>query len=151
MPVTAKMTCQEVMARGGGTLIPLCAGYDLLDAWPPPREKVQRIGIYGHGPEDCEHCAEAHRWLSTHYDDVEDAESIFLDGKGSEAIKLMAVASGNGADDPNAKWAAATPAGELTMTIDNPRAWGFFDPGEDYIVEIRKHVPNRGKRDGSNE
>lgn len=147
MAVIAKMRCDEVLSRGGGTLLPLCSAHDSLPAWPPPRGSITHIGIYGHGPEACDRCAEVAADLSQHYDNMSDAESVSMDGKGSEAIKLMAVPSGNGANDPNAKWAAATPHGELTMTINNPGAWGFFDPGAEYLVEIRKHVPSRGNRE----
>ena len=60
-------------------------------------------------------------------------------------VELNAVASG-GPDDPNQSFAAATPSGKLTMTIQNPAAFGFFEPGQEYVIEIRKAQPQKARR-----
>jgi len=52
---------------------------------------------------------------------------------GSAEIMLMAVYEKEG---PNRKWALATPMGQLTMTIDNPRAAAFFEQGRTYYIDI---------------
>jgi hypothetical protein len=46
---------------------------------------------------------------------------------------------------PNSEWATATPAGQLEMTIHNPAALRYFEPGEEYVVEIRKRMPQRAR------
>ncbi len=52
--------------------------------------------------------------------------------KGSGVVKLNAVSRG----DQNKDWASATPAGQITMTINNPPAFAFFRDrlGEDIAL-----------------
>jgi hypothetical protein len=52
-----------------------------------------------------------------------------------EQINCLAVADDS---ETNKAWSEATPAGQLTMTISNPGAQGFFQAGKEYIVEIRE-------------
>lgn len=59
-------------------------------------------------------------------------------------VELNAVGSG-GPDDPNQSFATATPSGKLTMTIQNPAAFGFFEPGQEYMIEIRKAQPQKAR------
>lgn len=62
-----------------------------------------------------------------------------------EQVRLDAVYS----DDPensNHLWSKWTPSGQLDMLITNPDALRFLQPGVEYIVEIRRHVPERGNR-----
>ena len=41
------------------------------------------------------------------------------------------------ADGPeNKEWFRATPAGWLSMTIDNPGAWGRFEQGGEYYIDF---------------
>ena len=54
-------------------------------------------------------------------------------GKGSEEVALGAVYG-----KENEPWSSATPSGVLNMTINNPSAMGFFEPGEHYILTIEK-------------
>ncbi len=60
-----------------------------------------------------------------------------------ESIELAAV-SAKGEDDPNRDWASATPTGHLTMTIQNPEAWGYVVPGAQYRVTIERIRGPRG-------
>ncbi len=39
-------------------------------------------------------------------------------------------------DDPNKSYSEATPSGELKMSITNRNAWGAFEPGKDYDLDI---------------
>lgn len=66
-----------------------------------------------------------------------------VEGKGSENFKLAVVRS-TGPDDPSNEWFEASPNGELTMTIQNPRGFGFVRAGEEYRVTIERW---RGPRD----
>lgn len=52
---------------------------------------------------------------------------------GGEEIGLTAV---YGKEGVNAEWSKATPTGDLSMTISNPDAQGYFVPGKDYYLDI---------------
>lgn len=39
-------------------------------------------------------------------------------------------------DGPNKSWSKATPSGEIRMTITNPEAVSFFEPGKEYFVDF---------------
>lgn len=52
-------------------------------------------------------------------------------GTSSDKVHLFAVYSSNPAS-PNHEWAVASPQGELTLTIANPKARGRFKPGQEY-------------------
>jgi hypothetical protein len=55
-----------------------------------------------------------------------------------ENIALSAVYAEDGI---NKQWASSTPCGQLTLTIDNPAAQGFFSAGKEYIVTVREAQP----------
>lgn len=40
--------------------------------------------------------------------------------------------------EENKRWAKYTPSGRLELTITNPAAFGFFEPGDEYLVTIEK-------------
>lgn len=65
--------------------------------------------------------------------------------KSQEDVVLEAVYSDD-PEDPNFTYSEATPQGSLTLTITNKDAFGFFEPGADYNIEIRKHVPTRSQK-----
>lgn len=50
----------------------------------------------------------------------------------SEQVELRAVYEGHG----NRSWAAATPAGTVSMQIDNKAAHGKFEVGKEYYVDF---------------
>lgn len=54
--------------------------------------------------------------------------------KTSEQVTLHAVYGKEGTD--NATWAKYTPSGSLSLTIDNPEAWGQFEVGEEYFIDV---------------
>lgn len=54
-----------------------------------------------------------------------------------EEVDLYAVFEQEG---ENKKWAQATPAGALRLTIDNPEAFGKFREGRDYFIDITAAV-----------
>ena len=71
------------------------------------------------------------------YKDEDDTEQY----PKTESIKLTAVV---GADGDNEDWAKYTPSGSVELTVDNPRAQGFFKPGAEYFVyfeEVPKKEP----------
>jgi hypothetical protein len=49
----------------------------------------------------------------------------------SEVVKLRAVSG-----EANKPWSKYTPAGEFSATITNPEAFGKFEPGKDYLLNI---------------
>ncbi len=53
--------------------------------------------------------------------------------KYNETVSLLAVYANIG---PNAEWSKATPAGHVSLTIDNPKAWGHFKKGAFYFVDF---------------
>lgn len=53
----------------------------------------------------------------------------------TETVQLHAVYSSD-PTDPNYTWSAATPGGNLTMTISNPAAFGKFEQGKDYLLDF---------------
>lgn len=53
----------------------------------------------------------------------------------SQAITLHAVYS-NDPNSENATWSKWTPAGTVTMTINNSAAFGAFEPGQDYFLDF---------------
>lgn len=145
MAVVAKMACSEVSATGGGVSVPLCVAHELVEAWPP---EINHGTIYGHSRGECEQCDQLESDLKAQDKDWEGARIAYLSGKGTERVTLSAVMP-SGPDDPNTAWSAATPSGQLELQIDNPKAWGFFDPGAEYIVKITRHVPARARQGGA--
>lgn len=51
----------------------------------------------------------------------------------SQQVKLSAVTGGYPEDNEFSK---ATPAGDLSMTVDNPEVNGFFYPGNTYYLDF---------------
>lgn len=143
MPVVAIMTCATRAEHGGGTWLPLCEAFDRLEAWPPEAADLTSSGMHGHPSDACERCGDLHTGLLEREEPVP-AWSALVRGKGSEEIKLTAVKS-HAIDDPNNVWAVATPHGVLELTINNPRAWDFFEPGADYRIEITKRQPQKAR------
>jgi hypothetical protein len=65
--------------------------------------------------------------------------------KGLEgSVQLQAVYDAP-AGGPNSEWATATPMAKLEMQINNPAALRYFDPGAEYVVEIRRRMPQRAR------
>lgn len=56
-------------------------------------------------------------------------------GGEGEFARLEAVYSDDPAN-PNHEWSKYTPGGQLTMTVNNPNAVGFFKPGQEYYLDI---------------
>lgn len=118
--------------------MPVCEAKKIVDSWPPPEEgpvHANKVGsgYYGHDDSEGGCCY-----------DPDGIIAVTFEGKGSEAVKLMAVTSG-GEDDPNRAWSAATPHAETVMTINNPGAWGFFEVGQEYLVRFTKHQPAKAR------
>jgi hypothetical protein len=63
-------------------------------------------------------------WHVTHY------------GSGSVTAELHAVTGKPGEMSENANFNKATPSAELKITIDNPGAIGFFEPGKEYYADF---------------
>lgn len=62
--------------------------------------------------------------------------SIIIE-EGSEQVQLHAVYGTDDKDnEENNQFAEATPCGELTMTIDNKAAQGFFKEGNSYYLDF---------------
>jgi hypothetical protein len=57
---------------------------------------------------------------------------------GAEEVKLFAVYAKEG---ENAAFAKASPSANFTITIDNPAAKGFFEPGQEYYFDINPARP----------
>lgn len=58
---------------------------------------------------------------------------------GSATVTLSAVCRG----EDNKEWAAATPSGQITMTINNGAAAPFFEPGDEVFVDFTKIEKDR--------
>lgn len=56
-------------------------------------------------------------------------------GVNSETPALAAVTA---TSEENKTWSQHTPSGRLELQITNPSAFGFFEPGEEYVVIIEK-------------
>lgn len=57
----------------------------------------------------------------------------------SQRVKLSAAYEPPlGDNQENKRFYAASPAGQLEMTVDNPNVHGFFVKDEHYYLEIRK-------------
>lgn len=54
---------------------------------------------------------------------------------GQQKVEAYPVYSG-GAE--NNSFAAATPSGRLELTVDNPAAQGFFQPGDEFYATFEK-------------
>lgn len=66
---------------------------------------------------------------------IEDEEGNSKQGKYQETVYLKAV---HGDSPENREWSKWTPNGELMLAINNPRAFDYLEPGQEYYVEIRK-------------
>lgn len=53
---------------------------------------------------------------------------------GVELVKLSAVYDDGNPE--NNEFAEATPSGDISITIDNPKAVGFLTPGKAYYVDF---------------
>jgi hypothetical protein len=51
----------------------------------------------------------------------------------TEVVQLWAVTSGS---EENKSFAQATPCASLNISIDNPKAQGFFKEGQEYYVDF---------------
>lgn len=57
----------------------------------------------------------------------------------SEQTKLTAVFEPTpGGSEENRRFYTASPAGQLSLTVDNPNVHGFFEKGEHYYLTISK-------------
>jgi len=115
MAVVAKMQCVEATARATQHWVACAAEH-------PDAQPLEAFnGWYGLAP-----------WL-------EGAEAIRpVTGHGSTDVSFKAVSAQGEKDDPNREWAAYTPAGALSMTINNPSLLRHFEPGVEYRVTIEK-------------
>jgi hypothetical protein len=83
-------------------------------------------------------CHSVHKNMTDKYEKGTDGMYHPVPGvqvQGSENIRLTPVYS----DDPtseNKKYWDATPSGELTMCITNPGAFGQFEEGNEYYLDI---------------
>lgn len=145
MPLAAKMHVTTVEQSGGGTHLTTCIAKRRLDAWPPadwksnPNISTIETGVRYHG-HDYEEGGCCH--------DEWGIVSVYVPGQSMERVQLSAVTGDASEDDPNRSWSIATPAGNLDLTIANPEAWGFFEPGAEYILKITKHQPNKARTKG---
>lgn len=48
-------------------------------------------------------------------------------------------------DGVNSNWSRWTPTGELTMTVMNPAAHDYFQPGQVYNLTLTKHQPQKAR------
>lgn len=49
-------------------------------------------------------------------------------------------------EDPTVDWSVWTPSARLEMTVMNPEAAKYFEPGEDYRVVITKMQPQKARQ-----
>ena len=124
MAIVAKMSVTKVMGYGAGRLVPCEEGDEGAIATKDAPGANSWYGV----------CS----WLK-------DAEFVRMaPGTSQESWELQAVSSKGEADDPNREWAAATPSGQLTLTVNNPECFGYVEPGREYRVTIERI---RGPRD----
>ena len=57
-------------------------------------------------------------------------------GKYNIPLEEVSLSPLSGEKKENASWSAATPSGELKMSIDNPAAVGYFELGKDYYIDF---------------
>lgn len=62
--------------------------------------------------------------------------------KNNERVILTAVYSPDPADE-NYSYSQATPSAHLTMTINNPQAFGFFEKGQEYVLTFEKSAESK--------
>lgn len=55
--------------------------------------------------------------------------------KSGEKVDMHPVCSSDPAD-PNYSFSKATPSGDISLTITNPTAFGFFQEGQEYLIEF---------------
>jgi hypothetical protein len=65
-------------------------------------------------------------------------ESVTTFSFGQRQAVLRAVTGKKGEMDENASFNKATPSGELKITIDNPAAVDFFQPGKEYYLDFEE-------------
>lgn len=56
-------------------------------------------------------------------------------GINQESPSLDAVTA---TSEENKAWSKYTPSGRLELAITNPAAFGFFEPGAEYVITIEK-------------
>ena len=57
----------------------------------------------------------------------------------SQRVKLSAAYEApDGPNEENKRFYAASPSGQLELTVDNPNVRGFFEKDQHYYLEIRK-------------
>jgi hypothetical protein len=124
MAIVAKMSVTKVTASGSGHLVPCEETDEGAIATETAPGAVSWYGVM--------------KWLG-------DAKFVRLaPGTSQETWELQAVSTKGEADDPNREWAAATPAGQLTLTVNNPECFGYVEPGREYRITIERI---RGPRD----
>ena len=58
--------------------------------------------------------------------------------KYSEYVTLFPVTGHAGESAENKTFWKATPSGKLELSVDNPEAWGHFQEGGEYFIDITR-------------
>ena len=72
-------------------------------------------------------------------------ENFYQDKKTGEALSFRAVGKdgsypSDGTSDDNT-YALWTPAGELSLTVNNPVLWGKFTVGQKFYIDFNEVIP----------
>lgn len=67
----------------------------------------------------------------------------FNDNKTGELVKtgeqvFMSPVYSSDPNSENYSYSQATPSGQISMSITNPGAWGFFERGGEYVIDFTK-------------
>lgn len=76
---------------------------------------------------------------TVHYDDETSEEVV------TQQHDIVMEVDVNADDDATKKWSVWTPSGDMRLTIMNPEAAKYFEPGQDYRVIIQKRQPQQSR------
>lgn len=68
-----------------------------------------------------------------------EVQEVKLTGYSEEILARPVYSSDK--NDPNFSFSAATPSGEIKLSITNKNAWGAFRPGKKYLVTFEEETP----------
>ena len=62
--------------------------------------------------------------------------SVYCNRDKEQNVSREVIALGAVYGPGNEEWAKYTPSGHVTLTIDNPNCWGYFQEGKEYLLDF---------------
>lgn len=68
-------------------------------------------------------------------------QSKIIHGEGESQFAALNFQAVYGDGKENKEWSKYTPSGNLTMSVTNPAAFGWFEEGKEYYLDFTEAAP----------